>query len=188
MLVSLRLKDDRLSQIDARAQAAGKTRSKWLADLIDRELGEGESDIAPVEKRDGPRTRIELRLTTREVAAVEKIAEPLGLTAAKWVILLLRWQLFDRANELKLAPATKRELEKISAQIVRIGRNVNQAVHAMNAAAMPGSALRIDRVAAQLLDMQTTMRDMIVQAERDIIRLVSADVRYWRAFSEAERG
>ena len=72
----------------------------------------------------------------------------------QWLKRTIRWQLWDRAGELRLAPFTVRAITRLTFQVRAIGRQLNQAVHAMHAANQPGSGLAIDRIAGDVIAME----------------------------------
>jgi hypothetical protein len=51
---------------------------------------------------------------------------------------------------------------------VRIGQNINQAVHAMNAANQPESSLDIAKIAPQFLDTCTDLKSIVFAARRGV--------------------
>ena len=119
--------------------AQGQTRAAWLAQAIGRAAMVPENDNLPltvVQSRGDPddQVRVTVRLDRRELEAIDEVAAPMGLTRNEWIKRALRWQLWDRAGVLRLAPVTQAELGKLRKQVLAIGRNINQAVHAMNAA------------------------------------------------------
>jgi hypothetical protein len=60
------------------------------------------------------------------------------------------------------------ELGKLRKEIVRIGQNINQAVHAMNAANQPESSLDIAKIAPQFLDTCTDLKSIVFAARREV--------------------
>jgi hypothetical protein len=62
---------------------------------------------------------------------------------------------------------------------VRIGQNINQAVHAMNAANQPESSLDIAKIAPQFLDTCTDLKSIVFAARREVSSCIGGEVGYW---------
>jgi len=74
-----------------------------------------------------PRTRIEIRLTTAELAAVEQQATALGLTGNRWIVSLVRAQL---THEPQLGEHEMRALSASSQQLADINRVLGRLMRA----------------------------------------------------------
>ncbi|KAH2824470.1 hypothetical protein KXV85_000752, partial [Aspergillus fumigatus] len=83
--------------------------------------------------------------------------------------------LWDRAGELRLAPVSQVELGKLRKQVLAIGRNINQAVHAMNAANQPGSTLEVARIAAPFLETCGDLKALLMETRRAISSYVGGE-------------
>lgn len=70
-----------------------------------------------------PRTRIEIRLTEPELAAVAERAKALGLSGNRWIVSLVRAQL---TREPQLGDYEMRGLSESSRQLARINRLLGQ--------------------------------------------------------------
>ena len=132
--------------------------------------------------------RVTIRLDRSELEAIDAVGAPLGLSRNEWIKRALRWQLWDRAASLRLAPATQAELGKLRKQVLAIGRNINQAVHAMNAANQPGSTLEIARIAEPFIETCGDLRSLLIATRRSVASYVGGEVAYWTgAFAGAQQ-
>jgi hypothetical protein len=193
MMVSLRLKDDLVAEIDRVAAAQGQSRSAWMALALMRAAlhpandslpfpgaGEGDDPDEPV--------RVTVRLARSEIEAIDKVGAPLGLSRNQWIKRVLRWQLWDKAGELRLAKVTQDEIGKLRKQVTKISSNINQAVTAMNAANRPESRVDIARIAEPFVETCTDLRKLLFGVQRSLTTYVGGEVSYWTsAFAEPER-
>ena len=190
MIVSTRVSDELAAEIDRIAMAQGQTRAAWLAQAIGRAAMVPENDNLPltvVQSRGNPddQVRVTVRLDRREIKAIDEVAAPMGLTRNEWIKRALRWQLWDRAGVLRLAPVTQGELGKLRKQVLTIGRNINQAVHAMNAANQPESSLDVARIAEPFLETCADLKTLLFAMRRSLSSSVGAEVGYWTGAYEA---
>lgn len=189
-MVSLRLKDDLVAEIDRVAGAHGQTRSAWMASTLARAVLLPTNDDLPVPgvgkgRHHDEQVRITVRLHRSEAEAIDAVGAPLGLSRNEWIKRALRWQLWDRAAQLRLSPVAQGEVGKVRKQILLIGRNINQAVHAMNAANQPDSSLDLARIAEPFLDTCAELRALLYATRRALSAYVGGDVAYWTgAFGE----
>lgn len=193
MMMSLRLKDELIAEIDRVASAHGQTRSAWIASTLARSVLEPSNDCLPIlDQRDrghpDDQVRVTVRLHRNEIDAIDAAGAPLGLSRNEWIKRALRWQLWDRAGELRLAPVSQVELGKLRKQVLAIGRNINQAVHAMNAANQPGSTLEVALIAAPFLETCGDLKALLMETRRAISSYVGGEVGYWvNAFRDRPR-
>ncbi|NKJ02690.1 hypothetical protein [Novosphingobium sp. SG707] len=184
MMVSLRLKDELIAEIDRVASAHGQTRSAWIASTLARSVLEPANDSLPILDQRGrghpdDQVRVTVRLHRSEVDAIDEVGAPMGLSRNEWIKRALRWQLWDRAGALRLAPVSQAELGKLRKQVLAIGRNINQAVHAMNAANQPGSTLEVARIATPFLEACGDLKALLMETRRAISSYVGGEVGYW---------
>lgn len=184
MIVSARVSDEVAAEVDRIAMAQGQTRAAWLALAIARAALAPENNNLPltaVQGRGDPddQVRVTVRLDRREIEAIDEMAAPMGLTRNEWIKRALRWQLWDRAGALRLAPVTQGELGKLRKQVLTIGRNINQAVHAMNAANQPESRLDVARIAEPFLETCADLKTLLFAMRRSLSSCVGAEVGYW---------
>ncbi|PZU05981.1 ribbon-helix-helix domain-containing protein [Sphingomonas sp.] len=184
MMVSLRLKDELVAEIERVAGAHGQSRSAWIASALARAALSPDNDELPVPAMTGrghpdDQVRITVRLNRSEAEAIDRVGEPMGLSRNEWIKRALRWQLWDKAAHLRLAPATQSELGKLRKQVLAIGRNINQAVHAMNAANQPGSSLDLGRIAAPFIETCAELKAELFATRRSLSSYVGGEVGYW---------
>ncbi|MBN9990634.1 hypothetical protein JND45_14965, partial [Listeria monocytogenes] len=119
-----------------------------------------------------------VRLYRSEIEAIDAVAGPMRLTRNEWIKRSLRWQLWDKAALLRLSPSTQSEIVKVRKQVLAIGRNINQAVHAMNAANQPESSLDISRIAAALIEKCAEVKDVLMETRRVLASSIGGEIAY----------
>ena len=184
MNIGLRLKDELVSEIDRIAAANGQTRSAWMSGALARAALAPANDglpILPIQGRGHPDDiiRVTVRLNRSEIEAIDRVGAPMGLSRNEWIKRTLRWQLWDKAALLRLAPTTQAEIIKVRKQIRMIGRNINQAVHAMNAANQPESSLDIARIAGPFIESCRGLQRSLTDARRSMATLIGGEIGYW---------
>jgi hypothetical protein len=184
MIVSARVSDELAAEIARVATAQGQSKAAWMAQAVARAVLAPENDRLPTRAageggRPDDQVRVTIRLDRCELQAIDAVGAPLGLSRNEWIKRALRWQLWDRAGSLRLAPVTQAELGKLRKQVLAIGRNINQAVHAMNAANQPGSTLEIARMAEPFIETCAELRSLLVATRRSIASCVGGEVDYW---------
>lgn len=177
--LTMRLDDDLAAAVDALAKAAGMTRSKWITRAILDALPARPDEVRDVPIAAAPSKMLSLRFPAEELAAMELVAARAGLTRAQWIKRTLRWQLWTRAGELRLIPSSYRAIIKLVGQVRAIGRSLNQAVKAMNAANRPQSPLEIQRVASEVIAMEERISQLVNEAAASLTEIVSGEVYYW---------
>ncbi len=178
------MKDDLVAEIDRVAAANGQTRSRWMANALANAMLAPENDdipVMPVQGRGNPddNIRVTVRLDRKEIEGIDAVAAPMGMTRNEWIKRTLRWQLWDKAGVLRLAPATQAEIVKLRKQVLLIGRNINQAVHAMNAANQPESSLDIDRIADPFIEKCEELKTLLFTTRLALSAAIGAEVGYW---------
>lgn len=184
MIITFRASDDLVAEIDRIAAASGMTRSAWISRTLATAALSDENESLPIVEpadrgRPGDSTRVNLRLTRGEVEAIEKVAIPMGLSRNQWLKRTIRWQLWDKAGVLRLAPETKDEIGKIRKQIIKLHNNINQAVKAMHAANMTDSRLEIARIAEAFTQSCDELRDHLFDWRLTVTNLAGGEVGYW---------
>lgn len=177
--LTLRIDDDLAAAVDALAKAAGMTRSKWIHRAIIDALPARPDEVRDVPVSGTASKMLSLRFPVEELAAMELVAARAGLTRAQWIKRTLRWQLWTRAGELRLVPSSHRAIIKLVGQVRAIGRSLNQAVKAMNAANRPQSPLEIQRVAGQVIAMEDRISSLVNEAAAGLTEILSGEVYYW---------
>ncbi len=183
-MVSVRLKDDLVAEIDRVAVAQGQSRSAWMANALARLVLLPENDHLPTVDlgrlgHPDEQIRVTIRLNRSEIEAIDVVGARLQLSRNEWIKRALRWQLWDKAGRLHLSPVAKEEVAKLRKQVLLIGRNINQAVHAMNAANQPGSSLDIARIAGPFMATCTDLKAALHASRRALSRYVGGEVAYW---------
>jgi hypothetical protein len=193
MMVSLRLKDDLVAEIERVAAAQGQSRSAWMALALMRAVMQPANDSLPFRGAgeggdpDEP-VRVTVRLARSEIEAIDTVGAPMGLTRNEWIKRALRWQLWDKAGELRLSKVAQDEIGELRKRVTKISNNVNQAVKAMNAANQPGSRLEIERIAGPFVETCIDLRKLLFGMKRSLTTYVGGEVSYWTsAFAEPER-
>jgi hypothetical protein len=132
--VAFHLPVDLLAALDARCRANGQQRSEALRALVDESLGEEKrsapsepSDIKAVEADATPRP-VFFRLNGPEAAATTEAAAGYRGIAA-WVTALVRREILCAAM---ISDEDRKLLVDNTAQLRRIGINLNQIAHRMN--------------------------------------------------------
>ncbi|AYJ84679.1 hypothetical protein D3Y57_00880 (plasmid) [Sphingomonas paeninsulae] len=184
MKVSVRLSDGLVAEIDRAASAQGQSRSAWMALSLTRAALIQENDHLPTPARGcegaaDDQIRVTVRLDRSEIEAIGVVGADMGLNRNEWIKRAIRWQLWDSAARLRLAPATAAEIGKLRKQVLAIGRNINQAVHAMNAANQPGSSLAIDRIAEPFVETCQELKSLLFSTRRSLSTYVGGEVEYW---------
>jgi hypothetical protein len=191
MIVSTRLNDELVTEIDRVAAVHGQSRAAWIAKALARATLASENDNLPVIEMQGrghpdDQVRVTVRLHRSEIEAIDAVGLPLGLSRNEWIKRALRWQLWDRAGMLRLAPVSQSEIGKLRKQVLAIGRNINQAVHAMNAANKPESSLNMAQIAAPFLETCAELKALLFDTRRSLSTYVGGEVGYWiSAFKDA---
>ena len=169
-LFTLRLPDELAARFDAVA-AGGGGRSHTLRKLIERVSGGG-AGAGPAAIRSRGRHRIEVRLDDDELAQLDAAADERGVKRTDWIATVVRSRLPSAAPPLD----TRQTLIDIRRELRAIGRNVNQAVHALHAANMQDSRLDVAREAERVAAMQAAVDEQIAA----IGAALHGDLGYWR--------
>ena len=167
----LRLPDDLAARFDAMAASHGG-RSAVLRQLVDRALRAGDESVVISEPRERATARVEVRLTASDIERLDAAASERGLKRTEWIVALLRRRLYGRSPP----PRADRVLIAQSwRELNRIGINLNQAVHALNAATMVDSRLDLAREAERVASFQQEIDAQL----RALGRALAGDVAYW---------
>lgn len=180
MIIGLRIGDETVEQIDAAAEVKGVTRSRWIAGLIAKELGSQPRQGKRRRRVFGPPRQVHLRFDAAMAEDMEQVASSFGMTRNQWIVSVLHGRLSDSDGRVVVSPISKEAIREALGQIVKIGRNVDQAVHAMNAAALPGSRLNSSSIAAQLIGMAGEVRKVCEESRRELLDHLNAEQPYWK--------
>lgn len=170
-MLSARVDAQVLAAFDAFAVGRGG-RSVVLRQLIETTAREN-ADRPHVEPPEGAAAkRISLRFTDVENAVLEHRARERSTNRSSWIKALVRRHigLKSRVDDGLLA-----ELAPIRMQLLRIGRNLNQAMKAANAAMLPEGDRQIFEELRRIADMRMEVAEQVA-ALGDAMH---GDVSYW---------
>lgn len=168
---TLRLSDELAARFHADAASVGG-RSKALRNLIERVSGPGQTTQPAPAIRSRGSNRVTVRLSDDELSQLDQAAAERCVRRTDWVAATIR-------SRLPLTVPPRDNLEKlidIRRELRSIGRNVNQAVHALHSANMEGSRLDLEREAARVASMQAS----VVEQIEAIGAALKGDLEYWR--------
>ena len=171
VMLTARVDAETLAAFDAFAKGRGG-RSAVLRHLIERTASEN-GDAPRLESDESvARNRISLRFTDVENDVLEYRAAQRSTNRAGWIKALVRRHigLKSRVDDGLLA-----ELAPVRMQLLRIGRNLNQAMKAANAAMLPDGDKQIEKELARIADMRLEVSEQVA-AIGDAMR---GDVAYW---------
>ena len=166
--------------MNAAAAAARVPRSQLVVRLLQRELGAGGGEPKPLAPRPGGRRKqVKVAFDDEELAAIDAAAEALGMTRNQWIAARARGGIAPGKGGSELSLQTRRDIREVFEQVRRLGVNINQAVRAVNAAAMPGSGMNMAMTADNLTRMRDDVRAEIRKTETALLAVVRAEADYW---------
>ena len=169
--LSARIDADTLAAFDGYAEARGG-RSAVLRQLIEQAAA-AHGQAPHIERPDGAvSNRISLRFTDTENLVIAHRAAQRSTDRARWIKALVRRHigLKSRVDDGLLA-----ELAPIRMQLLRIGRNLNQAMKAANAAMLETGDKQIEPELRRIADMRMDISEQAA-AVGDAMR---GDASYW---------
>jgi len=121
------------------------TPSQALRNAI-RKAIDGKTTQAPPRIRVSPRreratARMELNLTTSELAALKKMAGHEGYLPTKWVVAMIRTRLTGQPH---VGQPELERLTRSNQQLLALGRNLNQIAKVLNTAPQNRTAFRVE--------------------------------------------
>ena len=169
-MLSIRLEADALAAFKVAVGRGG--RSALVRQMIQQTLHE--SDHRPlIDRPEGEaRNRVSLRFTDVEIAVIEVRAAQRSTDRAGWIKALVRRHL---ALKSRVDDGLLAELAPIRMQLLRIGRNLNQAMKAANTAMLETGDKRIEPELRRIADMRMEVSEQVT-AVGDAMR---GDVSYW---------
>jgi hypothetical protein len=179
VIISMRINDETVAGIDRLATAAGMSRSAWIARAISDSLVKRPEEVREVPAPSGARTSINVRLSAREIDAIDLVSARAGMTRMQWLKRTVRWRLWNRAGELRLAPVTARAITRLTFQVRALGRQLNQAVHALHAARQEMAASEVALAAEAVLAMDERLQPVIGGLADELQQLIAGEVSYW---------
>lgn len=170
-MLSVRVDARALSALDSFAVGRGG-RSALVRQMIERTLQEsGERPL--IDRPEGEaRNRISVRFTDVEIAVIAHRASQRSTDRAGWIKALVRRHL---ALKSRVDDGLLAELAPIRMQLLRIGRNLNQAMKAANLRMMEEGDKRIENDLQRIADMRMEIAEQVT-AVGDAMR---GDASYW---------
>ncbi|GGJ52736.1 hypothetical protein GCM10011393_23730 [Sphingopyxis bauzanensis] len=143
-----------------------------MRQMIERTLQEN-SARPHIDRPEGAaRNRISLRFTEVEIAVIAHRASQRSTDRAGWIKALVRRHL---ALKSRVDDGLLAELAPIRMQLLRIGRNLNQAMKAANAAMLETGDRKIEPELRRIADMRMEISEQVA-AVGDAMR---GDASYW---------
>ena len=182
-MISLRIDPELVAAIDASAMAEGISRSAWMTRACRASLnlpatGEGARRGRPA--RPKGHARLQVRMGAEELLRIEEAAAKHGVTLNEFVRATLRGRVWPDQLVIMPNPETKKAMRETINELHAIGRNLNQVVHAMHAAALPGSGMNIENIAIDLKVAAAEASASALAVERAILEHLSAEQDIWR--------
>ncbi len=111
-----------------------------------RQAMEGKATQAPPRTRVSPRrgratARMELNLTTSELAALKKMAGHEGYLPTKWLVAMIRTKLTGQPH---VGQPELERLTRSNQQLLALGRNLNQIAKVLNTSPKNRDAFRVE--------------------------------------------
>jgi hypothetical protein len=164
--LTIRLDADALAACDKLAVGRGG-RSALVRQMIEQTLHESAG-----RPEGAARNRLSLRFTDVEIAVIEVRAAQRSTDRAGWIKALVRRHL---ALKSRVDDGLLAELAPIRMQLLRIGRNLNQAMKAANAAMLETGDKQIEPELQRIADMRIEISEQVT-AVGDVMR---GDASYW---------
>lgn len=168
------------AKMDAVAHAEGLTRSRWVARLIERELAARPAPPTPPKRHRGETVKLHLRIDAPVMDAIDIAANSAGMKRNQWVKNVLASRVFSKDGEIVLSPILRQKLTDQRGQLLAIGRNINQAVHAINSAVMPDSGMNLVQCANHLLAMRDDLDEAMTADRIVLLEMANVERKYWR--------
>lgn len=170
-MLSIRLDTGTLAALDSFAVGRGG-RSAILRQMIEQMLAENIRRPL-IEPSDGSSCkRVSLRFTDAEIAVIEYRASQRSTNRAGWIKALVRRHLSLKS---RVDDGLLNELAPIRMQLLRIGRNLNQAMKAANLRMMDDGDKKIENDLRRIADMRMEISEQIA-AVGDAMH---GDAGYW---------
>lgn len=180
MMLKVRIDEALCVEVDAAAHRAGVSRSQFArVALEEKARGQVVADAASSPQQAGLRKSIHVRLHAPETDAIDRAAASLGMKRNQWIVKRIRGALWDGTDNLRPSPSTADAIGGAVFQLQQIGRNLNQAVRAVNASAMPESGMNQSLVVADLVRMKAELQSAIDVATAAILAAANGERAYW---------
>lgn len=171
-MLTARVDRDLLAAFDAVAEGRGG-RSALLRTVLQQALRHVADAPRIPAREDLASNRVSLRLTRAEAAVLDQRAAERGVDRASWIKALIRRHL---ALKTGVDDGLRDAVAPIRMQLQRIGRNLNQAMKAGNAAMMADSGLQIERELRRIAEMREAVNAQL-SALADVLR---GDAAFWQ--------
>jgi len=170
-MLSIRLDAGALAALDSFAVGRGG-RSVIMRQMIEQMLEEN-SDCPLIERPEGAAgNRVSLRFTDAEIAVIEYRASQRSTDRARWIKALVRRHL---ALNSRVDDGLLNELAPIRMQLLRIGRNLNQAMKAANLRMMEDGDRQIGNDLRRIADMRMEISEQVAA----VGEAMRGDAGYW---------
>jgi hypothetical protein len=170
-MLSIRLDADALAAFDKVAVGRGG-RSALVRQMIERTLQENDQRPLIGRPEGASRNRVSLRFTDVEIAVIEVRAAQRSTDRAGWIKALVRRHL---ALKSRVDDGLLAELAPIRMQLLRIGRNLNQAMKAVNTAMLETGDKQIEPELRRIADMRMEVSEQVTA----VGEAMRGDVSYW---------
>jgi hypothetical protein len=170
-ILNLRIDAEVLAALDKFAVARGG-RSALVRQMIEQAL-KGNVDRPFIDRSKGVASnRVSLRFTDVENAVIEVRAAQRSTTRAGWIKALVRRHL---ALKSRVDDGLLAELAPIRMQLLRIGRNLNQAMKAANLRMLDDGDKQIENDLQRIADMRMEISEQVTA----VGEAMRGDASYW---------
>jgi hypothetical protein len=169
--LTVRVDRELLASFDALAEGRGG-RSALLRTVLQEALKHVADAPRIAPRADSAGNRVSLRFTDAETAVIDHRAAERGVDRAGWIKALVRRHIGLKGT---VDDGLRDAIAPIRMQLQRIGRNLNQAMKAGNAAMMADSGLQIDRELRRIAEMREEISEQIA-ALGDTLR---GELAFW---------
>jgi len=170
-MLTARVDRELLAAFDAVAEGRGG-RSALLRTVLQQALKHVADAPRIAPRADSAGNRVSLTFTDAEAAVLDHRAAERGVDRAGWIKALVRRHIALKAG---VDDGLRDAVAPIRMQLQRIGRNLNQAMKAGNAAMMADSGLQIDRELRRIADMREEINVQIASLA-DVLR---GEIAFW---------
>ena len=171
-MLTVRIDRDLLAAFDAVAEGRGG-RSALLRTMMQQAMRQVGDAPKIVPRADSASNRVSVRFTEAETAVLDLRAAQRGIDRAGWIKALVRRHIGLKS---RVDDGFRDAVAPVRMQLQRIGRNLNQAMKAGNAAMMADSGLQIDRELRRIADMRDDINDQVALLG-DALR---GDLSFWK--------
>ncbi|MCH4894973.1 hypothetical protein GO308_17865 [Sphingomonas sp. SFZ2018-12] len=171
-MLTARVDRDLLAAFDALAEGRGG-RSALLRSILQQALKQVADAPRIAPRADPAGNRVSLTFTSAEAAVLDHRAAERGVDRAGWIKALVRRHIALKGT---VDDGMRDAIAPIRMQLQRIGRNLNQAMKAGNAAMMADSGLQIELELRRIADMREEINGQIA-ALAEVLR---GETAFWQ--------